>query len=503
MNEATAQPSGKAKFSLGNLLILISLIAVGTAVALGYRDHRALLQHREQLLALSSRLEVRDEKKLASVELPRFANDFHSWKVHVPTGQIYELRLGLGEISENGIPEIVGRVPLPAGQHRVTMHLEDSSNDLFSYGVFVDGKQVLDQEMGSGWMPGGWSSASSVNWPQLPSLTTAHQLASRSYQARSDFGRGNYFNGQSDDYVTRKGYRLWIDQADQTVPPASPFIGFSYDQPYHGIGLRDGLRYRPGGQVPFEWTFTRPSLDTKVPILRVSPEFIYSDGTVLSGAAQKIQSWQLRAKPQGKESLDWQLNPHQTAYVAYLHANLNAVGATGPVVELKWEIDRPNQVAVRLADTPVNDQVARWRIRILGGKEHLWRSLHIGERHFQPQQISSQAVDVKTDMAEVELDVDQASDVQLQWQTNETLPLQVVQRNQTLYAGLELYQGLPATFAMSVSAALQPRISVGLVEQMPDSTTQQFPGGAVFEQIQVELDSRHREWIWLKAMPMQ
>ena len=89
---------------------------------------------------------------------------------------------------ENGIPPIVGAVRIPAGRHRVTLHTGDSPSEEFCYVVYVDGKQAFEETMGSDWMPGGWSSASSMSWPREPNLSPPPlQLSAKSYQPKLDF----------------------------------------------------------------------------------------------------------------------------------------------------------------------------------------------------------------------------------------------------------------------------------------------------------------------------
>ncbi len=48
-------------------------------------------------------------------------------------------------------------------------------------------------------------------------------------------------------------------------------------------------------------------------------------------------------------------------YNAFLQAKYQTDGAPQPVVELKWDASRPDEVGLRLADTPANDRIQRWR----------------------------------------------------------------------------------------------------------------------------------------------
>ncbi len=503
MSESTPRQSFIPKVSLWNLLTLTALFAIGTAVVLAYRKNRSLLQQRDGLLSLTSRLQVHNDDELVSAEMPRVADDFHSWNVHVPSGKEYELRLGIGAVSKKGIPPILCAVPIAAGRHRVTLHSGDTPDEEFSYIVYVDGKPTMEKSMGTDWISGGWSQASGINWPQEPELSPAPmQLAAQSYLPKLDFGKGNYFNGQSDDFVTRKGYRLWIDERNRAYRPASPIMGFDGDPQYQGIGLRDGLRYKPYTQQPFVWAFTRPSLNTNSPVLRVSAKFFTSDGAIFSSQTQAFQSWVLRNDAEGENAVSWETDPEQSVYSAYLHAQVASDDALQPVVEVKWDADRPDDVGLRLADTPANDQIARWRLCILDGTKHLWRELKIGSRLITPDQAMEIGSANQTGTPLVlDLGTNQLLETRLQWQTNEDLPLQVLERKQTRYAGMGLYDGLPLIQGIQFPATSNPTLSV-VVESMLESIADNgssitLPGGPVFDQIQIELEASRRDWIWL------
>ncbi|MCB9926974.1 MAG: hypothetical protein H6822_32850 [Planctomycetaceae bacterium] len=501
MSDAKSRRSVRLRFSLLNLLTLTALIAVGTAINLAYRKNHLMVRQRDDLLSLSSQLKIDNKDELASSEMPSVASDFHSWNVHVPNGQAYELRLGMGAVSENGIPPIVGGVRISAGRHRVTLHAGDSPGEEFRYVVYVDGKQAIDKKMGSDWMPGGWSSASGISWPRQPNLSPAPlQLFSRSYTPRYDFGKGHHFNGQSDDYLTRMGYRLWIDHQDRTYPPTSPFVGFGHYPGYQGIGLRDGLRYRQSNRPPYEWTFTRPNLETNDPVLRVAAEFFFSDGTTLSSQTQSFQSWQLRNDASGESSLNWQVDPKQSVYSAFLQANHKSADVPQPVVEMKWDAGRPDEVGLRIAATPANDRISRWRLRILDGTKHLWRELQIGDRRIDADEAIDKSV-TKTSDATVTLDLGQnvTEDIHLQWQTDETLPLQILERRQKRYAGMGLYEGLPLTLGIQIPSALKPTLTVNVVKEIPNALGNPLPGGAIFDEIQMDLEAVGDAWIWLQV----
>lgn len=238
-------------------------------------------------------------------------------------------------------------------------------------------------------------------------------------------------------------YRLWIDQPDRIWTPASPFIGFPGDPPYQGVGLRDGLRYKSSSRPPYHWTFTRPKLNTNDPVLRIAAEFFAEDGTILSSQTQSFQSWQLRNDARGENALGWQADPARSAYTAFLQAKLKSDDAPQPIVEMKWEASRPDEAGLRIADTPANDRVRQWRLRILDGTKHLWRELQIGDRVIKADKVIDDSGAKPSDAA-VTLDLGDSTkaDTRLRWQTDETLPVQVLERKQKRYAGMGLYKGL-------------------------------------------------------------
>lgn len=505
MNNQNERKSRKWKFSLRHLLTLTALAALFIAVAIAYRKNEALNRSRSALLSLSSRLNVTDENELTHVALPKVANDFQSWEVHVPRGPAYELRLGIGEVSEFGIPSPVDLVELPAGRHRVTLHVVVSPDSGNRFVVYVDGKQAIEKIPARDWMPGGWSSSSGLSWPRGPTANEQSplQLAAQRYTRRPDFGKNNYFNGSDDSYVTSPGYRLWIDLPDRSYEPASPFMGFVVYTRYHGIGLRDGLRYKTSA-TPYDLTFARPKSRGRDPELRIIPEFIVDGQSVLSSQTPSFSSWKLHNDPLGKEALDWTRDPQRTVYGAFLHATFKSDQSVKPVIELKWDADRPSEMGLRLAKTPANEPITQLRLRIVGGTKHLWRIIDTGEQKLDSRKKPDEKATDSTGMT-ISLDpVDEGDeDIQINWQTDQSLPLQVLQRNRRAkpspYIGMPLYQGLPLKLAARIPKSLDPSISVTRINRHPTVPDKPFPGGAVFDEIQIELKTEQNDWIWLQA----
>ncbi|EMB15944.1 hypothetical protein [Rhodopirellula europaea] len=502
MNSGNSPRSARLKFSLRHLIILTTLIAVGIAVVMVHRKNRLLHQQREQLLSLSSRLIVDNEDELTLAAMPRVADDFLSWRVHVPENDDYELRLGAGDISEQGVPPIVDKVRILAGQHRVTLQSGDSPDEEFQYVVYVDGEQVISVKMGQDWIPGGWSSSHGMGWPrQSASSSSPLQLAARSYRAKPDFGKRNYFNGNSDNYVTRLGYRLWIDSADQTYQPPSPLMVPPFDPLHQGIGLRDGLRYTMSNRPPYHWTFTRPSLATNDPMLRIVAEFFDGEKSVLSDRTQSFASWQIRDAASGSATQRWENESTKQTLTAFLHASLGPKAEYQPVVELKWDASRPDEVGLRLANTPANDRITRWRLRILGGLEHLWREIEIGEHSVTLGELMSEApVEPNENLISLNISDGTESEIAIRWQTNETLPLQIVQRTKQQYASMQLNRGLPSSFGMKLPRSITENVSAQTSDRHPNLSIP-LPGGPVVQQLVIELERGSREWVWFEVGP--
>ncbi len=512
MSEGEPRRATRSKFSILHLLTFTALIAVAIALALSIRKNRELIQQQAALRTLSTRLQIDSEDELASSAMPNIASRFQSWQVYVPESQAYELKLGLGAMSYASIPPVLAKVQVPAGKHRVTLFSGDSPSSEFRYVVYLDGEQVIEEVMGSDWIAGGWSSSRGVSWPSETHLIPApHQLAAQTYEPTRDVGRGNYFNEQSDSYVTRLGYRLWIDRRDRTYPPASPFVGFASHTQSLGVGLGDGIRLKLASSSPYLWHFTRPQFGTIDPVLQMEAEFIADDGSVLSSQSETFQSWKIRNAATGEELLQRPSDSSQTTQTAFVHATAKADDSLQPVVEMKWDVAKPDQVGLRLADTPANDRIAQWRLRIVDGSNHLWRELRIGDDPWiTPDGITSEELvesSGQTSRRTAEFKVGESdestAEVRIQWQTNETLPLQIVGRKDSRYAGMRLYEGLPVMLGVEIPAALEPTLAVDILDQQPSAPATKFPGGPVFDAIQIELEATEHEWVWLSLKAKQ
>ncbi len=126
--------------------------------------------------------------------------------------------------------------------------------------------------------------------------------------------------------------------------------------------------------------FIQPKSETNDPVLRIAAEFVTEDGTTLSSQTQAFQAWQLRSEPPGRYEPIGQSATEQPVFRAFLHAKLKSADAPQPIVEMRWEASRPDEVGLRLATRAENDRIRKWRLRILDGTKHLWREMHVGDR---------------------------------------------------------------------------------------------------------------------------
>ena len=489
------------------MLALTAIIAVWIAYVLALRENANLTQQRKHLLALSSRLDVADRDRLQSVAYPRLANDVHTWEVYVPDGKSFEIRFGVAAVSQAGMPESFEKIPIAHGKHRITLRIADGADEKYRFTVLVDGQSVVDKTMGRQWMPDGWRQFSGISLPAEMSRKAASmlQLAGRAYTPKTNYGPGTYFNGQGDEWVSQPGYRLWIDQADQTYRPASPFIGFMPDPSYQGIGLRDGLRYRANWGKQYEWTIHRPASQTNEPVLTIIPEFFVGDQMVLSDQTKEFAWWHPRDQPSGKNAYSWKRDPVKSAYSVFLHADVGSTDATEPVVELHWDATRPNDIGLRLPATPANESLTKWRLRIIGGANHLWRLLDVGERQLDVRtSFSNTAVKSFPDPLPIKLDPQSGEPYFITWRTDVTQPLQMLERGKNTpnaYRGMSLFGGIPMAFEAEIAVPLQPLVRVVRAQKRSDTPSIPLPGGPVIEEVQIELNATTGDRIWLRAVP--
>lgn len=494
---------GEFRFSLRHLLTLTALIAVGLAIGIALRKNQSLRNAREDLSALSSRINAKDRDQVTVVAMPQIASGFYSWNIHIPKSTEYELRLGVGTVSADGVPPVVGKLSIASGEHRVTLYTGDSPEEEFRFAVFVDGELAIEKEMGKDWLPRGWSSASSISWPHDGKRNDSTvQLAGKRYEEKRDFGRNHYFHGRSDELVSRLGFRLWFDLPRADHPLASPFVGAVETTQLFGIGLRDGMRFRPN---TYPWEFTRPQLETLQPLARLEFEFVEMDQEGLANRSYSFSTWKVRSNLGVSASNSNAIALNDSTRSISLQAEAKTLGGPQPVLELKWDRSEFDYVSIRVADSPSNDFIDRWRLRVVDGGHHLWRAIRIGDDAPLSSAEAFGAGEIITDgeskfsrrRTKLKQPEKSSQFTTLGWKTDKTSPLQIVERSDGRYAGLELYQGVPISFSMQIPTSLMPTFAIEVADQLPGEFETRFPEAPVIEALEMEVNRGAGEWIRL------
>ena len=505
MNEEnTTQHSSELTFSLQNLLMLTVFIAVVMAIGIANQRNSSLRRRLEILGLLSSdsgRLDVTDINELAAAEQIKFAPNIHTWLVHVPEGREHKICFGIGDVFFESIPLPFDSVSIPSGKHRVTLVRGDSVGDEFRYTVYVDGVQVIEKAMGNQWMPEHWYSTNNLVWPRGHSLSpTPLNLLSQTYNPQTEFEPLHYTTYQIENYVTRKGFRLWIDLAERIYTTNSPFIGFIPDESYNGIGLRDGLRYLERS-VSHVWAFTLPASGTWESILQIEPVFYASDGQFISAKDPSFIEWQLSDNAESVKPVDSLRDRNISSLSVFLHATAKTGQISRPVIELKWDVSRLDEIGLRLADTLSNKSIERWGLRVKDGTEHLWREIQLAERTITAEDvIQSNNGMSKDDSILIPFDsIDER--LLLRWQTNERLPVGSLKWSDKQYDGYEFYQGRPQMFGLDIPSDWAPKLAVRIINESPMKPGDPFPGGAIYNEIQLDFSTADRDWLWLKVKP--
>ncbi len=200
----------------------------------------------------------------------------------------------------------------------------------------------------------------------------------------------------------------------------------------------------------------------------------------------------------------------QGSRTAFLHASSKLENDLQPVVEMKWELGKPDEIGFRLADSPANQTIKRWQLHFRYGSEHLWRELRINNgRWITPDQLiqenkSQEQVREKPASQEFTLDFGNSPTTKvLQWQTNETVPLQILERDNPSYVGMGLYPGLLPMMSLGIPAILNPSLAVDISDQhraIPGQSCRAAPSSK-----KSELSSTHprTKWIWLSVQMKQ
>jgi hypothetical protein len=460
--------------------------------------HAELATRHDLLVKVDNRLDVADPTILAIASRPRVTRDFKAWDIYVPSSPACELRFAAGEMSPAGTPQDFESVKLSPGRHQIILNEQDSNGRDSYFQCYVDGQLKLDKRMDAEWLPNGWRQASSWNLPNRGGLR--RQLSGRRYMSKIDFGPGKYFNGNLDDWSTVPSYALWIDRADQAPEPISPFLEFKkYSYWHSGIGFRDGPRFQRGNRaVGLDLNFNHPATRLRDAALRIKPEFLAGGKDVLSGPSLGTTIWNISNAADSIKPFKSNRPPTIKSQTAFLHATGVPTGAPAPVIELRWDLDRPNEIGLRLAETAANASLTRWRLNCPDGLSHLWRLIDTGDASLDSRKIAAaKPNDLK---ATVTLTKPNQGMHTVRWKTDVLDPLQVYQRDKAFkkqLAGISLYQGLPVEFSLKLPETAKPKVWAQRLDQIPETDNSPIPGGSIFSDVTIEIDAKTSAWIWL------
>lgn len=135
MNDSTPDHARRVRFSLRNLLLMMTILALALGlVVVGWNNHR--LDEINQALEAENR-RLRDEVGELSIEDPGKLHAIHVksasylewiWRVWIPEGREYRLRCVTGEVPEAGFPQQTGG----------TIMLRESGEQVIRYSIRRD-----------------------------------------------------------------------------------------------------------------------------------------------------------------------------------------------------------------------------------------------------------------------------------------------------------------------------------------------------------------------------
>lgn len=503
----------RLRFSLGQLFAITAVVAISIALWIATRKQADLQAKHQSLQPLSNELEVENPDRLQEKTLPKIAWEFDSWLIHVPKNQKHEIYFAAGICNADCFPEEIQSISLSSGQHRITLHSINDDEGEYRFDVYVDGQLTISQSMDESWMPHGSSGNRGITLtPDLRGRKTAAtnkqmplQLVGKIYTPKLQFNaKGDYNQSLNDDSISSPGYRLWVDVADAVYLPSSPLVGFPENGKIRSIiGWRDGLRLSVRGQQSDDLHFTFPAARSEGTLLKIIPAFWSGDSVVHSSTSKTIKSWSIRDDAQSDNPLRWRRDQSQKIYTAFLHASPSAKTTINPVIELQWNFERPSAIGIRLAETPANQSLTKWQLRIVEGTRHLWQSIQVNQRQIK---VAELAMDNSTQSTgqfiPIEPQTTGTDPLKFSWQTDIEHPLQLLTSafgKPSSYAGMNLYQGLPIGFSIETEPNNRPSISVSYQGQIPNASATPIPDGPVVDEIKIELDATRRDWIWIES----
>lgn len=131
MNESPTKPQAAARFSLLNLVLLTTIVALGFGLLASARRN-AQLDDRNRELAAQNKgfrnalgiFEVEDPAKIHAIRVPAEDNEPRKYRVYLPAGRRYTQYYKTSGIPEEGVPEGANARPLEPGHYLFTIAIE-------------------------------------------------------------------------------------------------------------------------------------------------------------------------------------------------------------------------------------------------------------------------------------------------------------------------------------------------------------------------------------------
>lgn len=211
-------PRRRPQFGLSTLLLLVTAVASWTAYWQIHRQTARLEARLPGLREIARPLRVEDPARFAVVRHHELWMDDFRWRVHLPPGAGYQLRLATREVDRKGLADAAEQTPLPPGEHELELQYEQVDGE-WRIAVLVNGQQRLEDVQPKEWHLGrGSSGGSEFSASEQQSLEQPLVLFRRRFMVPVNAAAPS--SGATTPQGPSDGILLWIesDNAKQAAP---------------------------------------------------------------------------------------------------------------------------------------------------------------------------------------------------------------------------------------------------------------------------------------------